>query len=285
MTGGFERLLVVVADDLGLGREVDRGILDAHREGIVTAASALVVGPTAEAAAAAVAAGAPDLAVGVHLALVGPDGPASAPGAVPTLVGADGRFAASWRHLLPRLARGAVDPDEVRAEWRAQVARARELGLRPTHLDTHQHVHLWPGLARVLVDVARTEGIDVVRAPQSRRPGVGWGVGLLGSRLRRRLDAAGLRHPAAFAGWDHAGRHDAEAVVAALRRLAAGGARSAELGLHPGHPDPVAAERYGWGYDWPGELAAATSSVVREAVDRLGFTLVRPDELPAVRGG
>src|SRR5690349_482814 len=66
MTGG--RYLIVNADDLGQSPGVNRGIFQAHRDGIVTSASLMVRWPAAG-EAAAYARAHPDLSVGLHLDL------------------------------------------------------------------------------------------------------------------------------------------------------------------------------------------------------------------------
>ena len=55
---------------------------------------------------------------------------------------------------------GDADESEVEAEFAAQVERALESGLPVSHLDGHQHVHLWPRARRACLAVARRFGID-----------------------------------------------------------------------------------------------------------------------------
>src|SRR3954465_2374224 len=81
--------LVVNADDFGMSPPISNGILRAHRDGIVTSTSLL--GNCADLdQARTLLAGAPNLGVGVHLALVG-GAPVSDPASVPSLIGAGGR--------------------------------------------------------------------------------------------------------------------------------------------------------------------------------------------------
>src|SRR3989338_75698 len=94
------RRLVVNADDLGLSRAVNAGIAEAHRRGIVTSTSCLVVGPAWE-EAVQVLRGLPALGVGVHLAWV--EGrPVNDPARVPSLVDRNGRFLGGWPAFLLR---------------------------------------------------------------------------------------------------------------------------------------------------------------------------------------
>lgn len=119
---GPDRRLVVNADDFGLSAGVNAGIVRAHTEGIVTAASLMVRGPAAV-EAAAIAAGHPRLAVGLHVDLA-------------EWVVADGE----WRPTYEVV--DTADADAVAAEIERQIERFRDLtGRDPSHLDSHQHVH------------------------------------------------------------------------------------------------------------------------------------------------
>ena len=85
------------------------------------------------------------IGVGAHLAAVGEDPPLLTAREVPSLVDRRGRLASSWRVFLPRMAARRIDPDDLRREFTAQVERITGAGLAPGHVDTHQHLHLWPG--------------------------------------------------------------------------------------------------------------------------------------------
>lgn len=270
--------LVVTADDFGLSPGICRGIIEAHRHGIVTATSALVLAP-GFADGALLLAEVPGLDVGVHLALIGEDGPAAPARDIPTLVDRRGRLAAGWRQLLPRLVAGRIAAADVRTELTAQLARARAAGIDPTHLDTHQHLHLWPSIGRVLVEVATSEGIGVVRAPRARPRGRGRVFEVLGRRLADRLDDAALRRTEAFVGWEESGYHDERALLATVARLGRCPARTTELVLHPGRADVAARQAYRWGYQWDDEVDAACSPRVRAALRRAELTLVGPSAL------
>lgn len=269
------RLLIVNADDYGLTTGVSRAILRAHREGIVTSTSALALGP-AFAATAGWLADAPDLGVGAHLAIVGEDPPLLSAKEIPSLVDGQGRLRLSWRQLLPRAAAGRIDIADVEREMQAQlesVTAAVGAG-RLTHVDTHQHLHLWPAIGKVVVRLAQRAGIPAVRVTRSLgRSAAGRAVNALASRFDRRAAAAGLARPAAFAGFDEGGTLVETDLVATIAALAAAGAPSAEIGIHPGEGGDPDLDRYDWGYRWGDELAALVSPQARQAVADGGFTL------------
>lgn len=143
------RWLIVNADDLGLGPGVNRGILDAHRDGVVTSASLLVDGPWSI-EAARLTRTLTGLSVGLHarIAAVGP--------------------------------RGAGMVARCRAELSRQFSRFKDLmGRAPTHLDSHFNVHGDPALSGVFLEVADWWGVPlrehspVQHLPRPRSKGYG----------------------------------------------------------------------------------------------------------------
>ena len=278
MTG--ERLLIVNADDYGLTRGVSRGILDAHRDGIVTSTSVLTLGPAYPKVSEWLA-DEPDLGIGVHLAAVGEDPPLLSPSEIPTLFGRGGRLCHTYGEFVARTVAGRVDPEDLRREFTAQLQLVQELGLTITHLDAHQHLQLWPSVRDVVLALAIRFGIPAVRVPRYRslKP-AGIGVTVLGRRLARRAGAAGLHHPLDAVGIECAGCVDAARLPLVLSRLAAGGKRSVELTVHPGEGDDADRARYAWGYRWEDELAALRGPAARDVVGRNGFTLATYADLP-----
>ncbi|MFN0028025.1 MAG: carbohydrate deacetylase [Acidimicrobiales bacterium] len=266
-------LLIVNADDLGLTPGVNAGIAEGYRHGIVTSTSVLAVAPAFEHAAALWRSGElHGLGVGVHFALVGEDPPLLASSEIPTLVDQQGRFAVSWRQLLARAVTGRIDADDVRRELAAQLQRVLDAGFVPTHVDTHQHLHLWPSIRTVVLELARQAGVSAIRVPRSAGRGPkGRGIDALAGALVRAAATAGLRHPAGFAGLDEAGGLDPNRLGAIVSGL--GPLPSVEIGCHPGQAVDPARQRYRWGFDWPGELRALCDPGLREAVTRRGFRL------------
>lgn len=239
--------MVVSADDLGMSAGADEAIFAALSDEVCTAASLLATGPTAEAALRRCREA--GLAVGVHLALTEL---APATRSVDRLVGPDGRFRPDVTAI--------TDDAGVAAEWTAQVARVRDAGVAVDHLDSHQHVHHLPVLARALREVCAATGIRRVRGMGALRvPGVGTRAGALVQPLRAARFRAGLRR-------DGLVTTDGFASVEAFLARAGGGRRlgwrTVELMAHPGNPHHA---RYAE------ELAALRSG----ALDRLPFPVTR----------
>jgi predicted glycoside hydrolase/deacetylase ChbG (UPF0249 family)/glycosyltransferase involved in cell wall biosynthesis len=266
-------LLIVNADDFGLTEGVSRGILRAHTEGIVTSTSVLALGSAFERTARWLD-DAPGLGVGAHLAAVGEDPPVLSAAEIPTLVGNRGHLAPSWRALLPRLLAGRIDPDDLRREFEAQLERIVAIGRPVTHLDTHQHLHLWPSVADVVVELARTHGIPAVRVPRGTSAQArALVMNRLAAGLEARASAGAVCFPAATAGFEESGQLDDVALHETLAALASSGAVTAELLTHPGEAVDPARARYRWGYRWGEELEALTGDRARSEVERHGFVL------------
>ncbi|HYV49601.1 MAG TPA: ChbG/HpnK family deacetylase [Myxococcaceae bacterium] len=259
----MRRRLVVNADDLGLHPRIDEGILEARKRGILTSASVLVTGRSAEAAVrAAQAAG---VRVGVHLCLVTALPPVLPVEKVRSLA-PGGVFRAGWAALVKAWALGRVRLAEVREELAAQIERARELGAEVDHLDAHQHVHALPGLARVVREIADEARLPV-RWPVERPRFGSVKAALLGAL------AMGARRPARaleLVGLSRSGALDERALLEVLDALPEG---DFELICHPGREPGTVPEDPAWRYGWEQELGALVSEAVRRKVVERGIEL------------
>lgn len=262
----------MTGDDFGIAPEVDAAIVRAAGQGALHRASLLAAGASAISACAS-ARELPALRVGIHLALVDV-APVLPPSQVPTLVTREGRFPRSYRHFLMRFMAGTIRLDEVEREWRAQIDRAVRQGIRPAHLNSHQHLHVLPPLFAIARRLAKAFGINEVRVPyepSSWRVGrVGWirtlSIELLG-RLAR--EAAG-EEGRLCAGLFEAGRLNEEAWLQKLERIESDS--DVEFVAHPGTSNTALGKRLGLAYDWEGELQGVLSDRVAGALRQHGFT-------------
>ncbi|MBM4184343.1 MAG: ChbG/HpnK family deacetylase [Gemmatimonadetes bacterium] len=271
------RTLIVNADDLGLHPDIDRGIETAHRDGIVTSTSISPVGDSFD-HAVEVCRRNPRLDVGVHLTLVG-ERPLSDPAALGGLVTADGRLPSAHPGLAARALTLRLRHGAVRRELGAQIERVERAGLRPTHLDGHQHVHLLPGIWPVVLELARAHGIGWVRVPSfaplgSGRPGatvLAFRVGLNALRRVRCRSLGSLRSANVTPALGESGYLTPERILRGIAPVPRGAI--AELVAHPGVTTPALQARYDWGYDWSGETSALTDPELRRSIERDGFEL------------
>jgi chitin disaccharide deacetylase len=286
---GLERTLVVNADDFGISPGVNRGIVDAHRRGAVTAASLMANLPSAEDALER-AAECPNLDLGLHLTLTA-GRPLTPPEDVPTLVDSAGRFHLLGA-LLARLSLGRLRPDEIARELDAQVAWARARGVQPSHLDSHHHIHTHPAVARIVLQLAARHGIPYVRCPsEGLDPGHLAGthprdaarslvVSAPGSLLRRSVRRRGLRTTRHFRGLALGFGFGDAALVRTLRRLPPG---VTELMTHPGYPDAELARLTAFAAGRQHELRALVSPEAKSTLERRNIRLQSFRELARAR--
>jgi hopanoid biosynthesis associated protein HpnK len=260
--------LIITADDFGLHTSVNRAVLRAHREGVLSAAS-LMVGAAAAPDAVAVARACPGLRVGLHLVLA--DGAAVLPPRlVPDLVGADGRFGSRMVadgvrfFFLPRVRR------QLAAEIRAQFEAFAATGLVLDHVNAHKHFHLHPTVLSLILGIGREFGLRAVRLPMEAGQPAWLRPWLF--LLRARLRAAGIAHNDYLVGLRLSGRFDEGALLGALRRLPSAGV--GELYLHPALVSGSAIAASMAGYRHADEFAALVSPRVaraREGLRASGF--------------
>ncbi len=279
------RRVIVTADDFGLAIPVNEAIEQAHREGVLTAAS-LMVGAAAAADAVERARRLPGLRVGLHVVLV-QGRPVLPPEQVPALVGDSGEFTTrlvragfSW-FFRPGVRR------QLAAEVRAQFEAFRATGLPLDHVNAHNHMHLHPTLHALIVKIGRDFGLRAVRVPcepplaSSRAAGHGRAGRLLTAAglapwvamLRRRVHRAGLRSNHRVFGLFDSGNMSAELVLRQIAELPAG---VTEIYFHPATRRCPELDRQMPAYHHQAELAALTSPAVAAAlraaaVDRIAF--------------
>lgn len=273
-----ERVLIVNADDLGMSEGVTRGILEAHRNGIVTSASAMMNAPDARAGLEAALRDAPRLGLGLHLTLTW-GRPALPPDRVPSLVDAHGRFLSVPHGVAVP---GRWSRQDIAAELRAQLRRFVEIaGRPPDHVDAHHGVSTIAAPVReVMLEIASEHGIAVRRsragwfAPMERiMPAAddlpdGWGPWLDRVPTPWRRGPMGERAPLSTDGLDLRFFGERATVEQLLRILDTLPEGVTELLCHPGRTDG--------GDDYAfreAELAALTDPRVKAKIEEAGIEL------------
>ncbi len=231
------KYLITNADDFGFTRDVNEGIVHAHRQGILTATTLMATGVAFD-HAVALARQTPELDIGVHLVLVGSEG-----------------YPPTVARLLSSLGRIDIYQELVR-----QVRRVVDAGIHPTHLDTHKHTHLLPPILRAVARIAEEFKIPWVRRPLA---------GLFHGTLTRH----GCRTTDHFSGFALTGRYDAAQLANLIRRLPEG---VTEFMCHPGFcTDELRGAQTRLKESRRLELDALTSPEVRAALEESGVVLTR----------
>jgi predicted glycoside hydrolase/deacetylase ChbG (UPF0249 family) len=257
--------LIVNADDFGFTRDVNEGIVEAHQNGILTAATLMANGDAFD-DAVMLARRNPTLDIGCHLVLVQGRSVADPSRELPSTVA----------ELARALLRGKIP---VYEELLAQVRKIVRAGIRPTHIDTHKHTHLLPPVLDAVAQVAQE-----FRIPWVRRPfdfGIDAGARItksavaLGMRITRPGFARALgelKTTDYFAGFQITGTMTQANLIDTLERLPDG---LTEFMCHPGKLGPelrAAATRLKESREI--ELAALISPEVRSVIERRRIELV-----------
>ncbi|MBI3615745.1 MAG: hopanoid biosynthesis-associated protein HpnK [Candidatus Omnitrophica bacterium] len=275
---GQPRFAIITGDDFGSSSAVNQGILQAHERGILTSASLMVTGDAFE-EAVALGHAHPRLAVGLHLT-VSSGRAALPPQQVPHLVDSAGRFsshlvkAGLWYQFSPQARR------ELALEIRAQLEKFRRTGLRLSHLDGHQHMHMHPVVLEALIDLSEEFGIRAIRLPgeelaiavridRSRlliKCVYSWTFGWLRRWAAARLRSARIEFADRVYGLLQTGRMTEEYLLRLIPKIQG---NRVEIYSHP----TLAAEIYSSRGASRAQLDALLSPGVREALVLSGFQL------------
>lgn len=238
----FLKRLIINADDFGSTEGIVRGIIDLHREGVISSTSCMTNMPAWPAAAAYLREHA-ELGAGVHL-VFNEGRPILAPETVPALVGSDGCFL-SDRQILRSFKRHTTA--QLRAEFRAQIERfMADVGRPPDHLDNHCAIsYARPDRFKVTLELAQEFGLPI-RFPfgddldrQAAEMSSVWGYPVrpilwLGKRYRRKVDNSGIGRPSTFLQtFSPRGPRTTAHLLSVLERIREGWVT--ELLVHPGY--------------------------------------------------
>lgn len=280
--------LIVNADDLGLTPAVNRGVVRAFQNGIVTSASLLVTGSAFE-DAVALARQNPNLDVGLHLALV-EERAVLGHDILPTLVDKTGSFPQTSGEFIRRAVLGRISWDEVEREIAAQLELFKKTGLRLSHVNSHQHLHMFPPVFQIVRRLTRSMENVWIRNPagswrKSQDTSLGRWVQRLGLNLTcftaRSLHGSPCQMPDGVCGFEVSGCLTRSALERILQRIPDG---LYELICHPGEEDAQTRTRYShWGYRWAEELDTLTAPEIRMILEEQGIVLTSFTQASALR--
>jgi len=282
------RRLIVNADDFGLTQGVNRAIVEAHNQGIVTS-STLMANSRAFDDAVRRSTSATRLSVGCHVVLVDGSPVFEKKTTATTLSNKqfdDGRFYDGLNGFALRLLRGGINVDDIEAEATAQIRKLQAAGIVVSHLDTHKHTHILPRVLRPLLRAARACGVPALRNPfgpvhislVASRPRL-WKrfsqvtvLNRLGKSFRKSVTDASMFAPDGTVGIVATGVMDIPLFESIVKSLPEG---TWELVCHPGYNDAeLAGIRTRLRDSRAQELQLLTSSQAREILARSGVQLV-----------
>ena len=272
------KLLILNADDLAVSHSEDVASFAALDNKFITSATVMVPCPWFMEVAAYVETQ-HDADLGLHLTFTSEWqtyrwGPVSPRAIVPSLMGPDGYFYANAQEFAKH-----ANLDEVEIETRAQIERARSVGLEPSHLDAHMHaLYGTPELFKVLLKVANEYKLPVRMARNIKSFEPALALMGPGNPIPDAIFSPGEDVPAS--GWK-------DYYVNILRNLQPG---VTEIFVHLAHDDAesqaIMVDHADWGAAWRQREFDAVSSVeFRKALDENHIVLVGWRDIQKIIGG
>jgi len=158
--------VIVNADDFGISKAVNRGIIEAFREGILTSASFMSNMPAFKDAVFHCRKN-DNLGVGIHLNL-NLGRPLLPPRQVKTLVNSEGLFLSNYYQFIKLLYLKKINLFEIEKEFRTQIEKVKNENIELDHINSHLHVHMFPQIFKIVIRLAKEYSIPAIRFSNER---------------------------------------------------------------------------------------------------------------------
>lgn len=236
---------IINADDFGLTDGVTRGIVQAINYGIVSSTTAMACVPGAAERLRRWAPQIPEC-IGAHLQLT-TGRPLSHPSMIPTLCNSDGNF-----HLT-KSALASASVSEILLEWQAQYQFLLDVGIKPTHIDTHHHVHKLPNVFQAFCEMAMHLAIPARAVTPS---------------MRRSLQQACIACPDQISLGFYGDHLTLNSLLALTTNIVTHGASFIEIMCHPGYSCDLLATVSKYTHQRDRELAILCDPLLRENLNQ-----------------
>ena len=276
------KVLVVTADDFGIRPEINAGIIEGHKNGIITSAALLVNGIATNDAVQLIEEN-PNLDVGLHLSMV--EGYSLRGGK--SLLDREEYFPGRpclhrhWTFFLAAFIRGHILKVELENEMRAQIEAFLRIRKSIPFLNSTQHLHLLPGIHDIILSLCEEYKIPWIRMPL---PGGKMNLSIRGVQLeilkrfgkkfasRAQCSKIVLSFPDAFLGFEESGTLSEEKILELIDRVKPG---ITELMTHPGRESPFLRTRLSGykNFSWESELRALVSPAVINKIKQRNIQL------------
>ncbi len=269
--------IIINADDLGIAPGVNRGIVEAHLNGVLNSTSLMVNASFTEDAVRKVRQ-LPDLRVGLHISLIGGK-PVCSAKELPTLTDQDGYFPKRGINLIWKLITGRVRLNDIAKEIRAQIELMKSFGFKIAHIDSHDHVHLFPPIMNIIIPLAKEFKISRIRIanqaifvnrklPQILKSNL---LSFLSYYSKKGLVNNNISFCEHSWGFAESGNLDEKALTRIIHSLGEG---VNEVFCHPGYVDKELLSIFPVVYHWEEELKALTSPKIKALIVDCGVELL-----------
>jgi len=283
------KTLIINADDMGLSDAVNEAIIGCYKAEVISGVSLMACGRRFKEASRMLRdVGATE--IGAHLTLTGRFRPSSKDASqIKTLLDNAGTFLPGYAPFAVRYLRSRISKSEIREELSAQIEAILSEGLKITHLDSHEHVHMFPAVLDAIVSLAAQFGIKYIRLPlesprmllkdpyfkdiirySALRP--------LAARARGIIKGAGLSSNEFFLGHVHSGRLNEEILSYMALNVKEG---VTELVAHPAVLSRVLLEESPWHVNGAKEMKSLMGDTWKSLLAASGITVLPHSKLAA----
>lgn len=248
---GLTDKVQVIADDLGLNAAVNDGIFLGLNKGFIDGASLMPNGKAFEDALSKIR-NLDNPKIGIHFVLVEEN-----PLVLKT-------FSKNHRIFFIKYIFGLISVRSIKRELEAQLNKCIQAGIKPAFINSHQHLHLLPGIMNIVIGLAKKHDILYIRTINEpvvfRKTKVMRKIQLLflnflSKLARSKIQKEGLLSNDYFIGFVNAGNLTKEDVLKAKNIKQPNPDKIIELGCHPGFEDEMLKENYrDWKYNWKMEF-------------------------------
>ena len=254
-TNAMSHKLFIVADDLGLHKSVNDGIIFLLKSGKIDGASLMPNGEAFEDAVKQyLEAKLPSEKIGIHINLVEQRSVLSGK-----------PMTKNHRLFFIKYMLGLIRKDDIQKELEAQFKKVIQAGIKPSFINGNQHLHLLPGVMETTIELAQKYGINYIRIvnePVSLNKGKFFRqvqlifLNFLSKLAKNKIKKSGLEGNDYFVGFVNAMNLEKGDIKAARNLVEKYPNKVIELGCHPGYEDDDLRRRFKhWGdCHWQKEL-------------------------------
>ncbi len=156
--------LIINGDDFGFDEKIDESILQSFRNGILRSTSLMANGKSFD-NAVRIAKSNLELDIGLHLTLVG-EKPVLEPNEIISLVNENGSLFKDTLEFSKKYYSEKISLKEIRKEIAAQIEKVLDNGIKISHIDSHKHLHLFPKVMNIIVELTDKYKIKFIRFPR-----------------------------------------------------------------------------------------------------------------------
>lgn len=273
----MDKRIIVTADDLGISPHINRGIVEAFKDGILTSTALLMNVPyTGE--GVLIARENPDLEVGIHLSIV--EG-YSLRGKYSSITDEKDYFSGKpclirdWKNFIKKYLTGKIIFPELEEELELQFQQFLSNFDHIPFVNGTQHMHILPKVWKIIFKLCKKYDVKALRLPALQWPNALWlntkslflvPFQVFGAMARNDLKKSGIKTTDDVLGMQFSGKISDRVFIKLLKHVKPG---ITEIVMHPGYESPELRQNLPWAYatfDWDIERKTLTSAQVKQFI-------------------